>query len=125
MLASDTAWTEQLGNVGIAGHRDTFFRPLRNIRQDDLIALTTLRGEYHYRFVSTSVVTPRDVVVLQPTGEEVLTWSRVIRSISWVPLRPVYRAGQDGPAQPLESFFAKKQPRGNLPNLSSRARCRS
>jgi sortase A len=63
----------QLGNVGIAGHRDTFFRPLRNIRQGDMIALTTLEGEYRYRVVSTSVVSPSEVSVLRPTGEEVLT----------------------------------------------------
>ena len=36
----------QAGNVGITGHRDTFFRPLRNIRHNDIITLTTLQGEY-------------------------------------------------------------------------------
>ncbi len=61
------------GNVGIAAHRDTFFRPLRNIRQDDLITLTTLRGEYRYRVVSTKVVSPEDVAVLNPDGTEILT----------------------------------------------------
>ncbi len=43
----------QIGNVGIAAHRDTFFRPLRNIQNDDLITLATSRGEYRYRVVST------------------------------------------------------------------------
>lgn len=33
-----TAMPGQAGNVGIAGHRDTFFRPLRNVRADDLIS---------------------------------------------------------------------------------------
>src|ERR1700687_2270399 len=33
---------EQPGNVALAGHRDTFFRPLHNIRKDDEIILTTL-----------------------------------------------------------------------------------
>src|SRR5947209_11234465 len=40
------------GNVGISGHRDTFFRPLRNIRQNDIITLTTLLGNYRYRVIS-------------------------------------------------------------------------
>ena len=61
------------GNVGIAGHRDTLFRPLRNIRQDDVIMLTTLQGEYRYRVVSTKVVSPYEVAVLNPDGNEVLT----------------------------------------------------
>lgn len=68
-----TSLPGQGGNVGIAGHRDTFFRPLRNIRQNDVIVLSTLFGERHYRVVSTSVVSPSDVGVLRPTGEEVLT----------------------------------------------------
>src|SRR5512140_2007293 len=54
----------QPGNVGIAGHRDTLFRPLRNIRQNDLITLTTLQGEYRYRVESTEIVSPSDVSVL-------------------------------------------------------------
>lgn len=63
----------QSGNVGIAGHRDTFFRPLRNILRDDIITLTTLRGEYRYRVVSTRVVSPDTVSVLDPSGGEILT----------------------------------------------------
>jgi sortase A len=68
-----TALPGQAGNVGISGHRDTFFRPLRNIRRDDIITLTTPLGEYRYRVVSTRIVGPRDVAVLDPTGNESLT----------------------------------------------------
>jgi sortase A len=68
-----TAFPGQRGNVGIAGHRDTLFRPLRNIQQNDVITLTTLAGEYRYRVVSTEIVSPSDVTVLQPNGHEVLT----------------------------------------------------
>jgi sortase A len=63
----------QPGNVGIAGHRDTFFRPLRNIQPDDIITLTTLRGAYRYRVVFTKVVSPDNVAVLNPDGTEILT----------------------------------------------------
>jgi sortase A len=68
-----TALPGQPGNVGITAHRDTFFRPLRNIRMDDVITLTTLQGEYRYRVVSTKIVSPQDVEVLDSTGGEVLT----------------------------------------------------
>lgn len=68
-----TAMPGQPGNAGLAGHRDTFFRPLRDILQNDFIMLTTLRGEYRYRVVSTRVVKPTEVSVLHPTGNEILT----------------------------------------------------
>jgi sortase A len=68
-----TALPGKRGNVGIAGHRDTFFRPLRFIRKDDLIALTTLRGTSRYRVVSTKIVGPDEVQVLYPTGRDALT----------------------------------------------------
>ncbi len=61
------------GNVGIAAHRDTFFRPLRNVRKDDVITLTTAGAEYRYRVVSTKVVDPDDVSVLNANDQEVLT----------------------------------------------------
>ena len=61
------------GNVGIAAHRDTFFRPLRNVREDDIVTLTTGRAEYRYRVVSTKVVEPDDVSVLNPAADESLT----------------------------------------------------
>jgi sortase A len=68
-----TALPGQSGNVGIAGHRDTFFRPLKDIQVDDIITLTTRGGEYRYRVVSSRVVSPDDVEVLNPAGNEVLT----------------------------------------------------
>jgi sortase A len=68
-----TALPGRPGNVGIAGHRDTLFRPLRNVRQNDLITLTTLQGEYRYRVVSTQIVSPSDLTVLDPDGHEILT----------------------------------------------------
>ena len=43
------------GNIVLAGHRDTFFRPLRNIERNDIVKLVTPLGEYRYRVVSTKV----------------------------------------------------------------------
>jgi sortase A len=68
-----TAMPGEAGNIGISGHRDTFFRPLRNITRNDIITLTTLRGDYRYRVVSTRIVSPNDVAVLDPSNTEVLT----------------------------------------------------
>jgi sortase A len=58
------------GNVGVAGHRDTFFHPLRFIRKDDTIQVITREQEYHYKVVSTEVVGPDAVQVLYPTQHE-------------------------------------------------------
>jgi sortase A len=68
-----TGFAGQAGNIGLAAHRDTFFRPLRNIKLDDIVILTTLRGEYRYSVLSTRVVSPSDVAVLNPDGREILT----------------------------------------------------
>jgi sortase A len=68
-----TALPGESGNIGVAAHRDTFFRPLRNIRRDDIITLTTLGGEYRYRVVSTKITNPSDIAVLDSDGTEILT----------------------------------------------------
>jgi sortase A len=68
-----TALPGERGNVGISGHRDTFFRPLRNVQLNDIVTLTTPNGEYRYRVVSTKVVKPSDVSVLNSDGSEILT----------------------------------------------------
>ncbi len=68
-----TAFPGEAGNIGIAGHRDTFFRPLRHIRRNDTINLISLQAVDRYRVISTRVVQPEDVQVLYPTGRDVLT----------------------------------------------------
>lgn len=68
-----TALPGQVGNVGIAGHRDTFFRSLKDIQVHDMIVVSTRWGEYRYRVVSSRVVGPHEVEVLDPTSDEVLT----------------------------------------------------
>jgi sortase A len=59
-----TALPQGSGNVGIAAHRDTYFRPLRFIRPSDAIVLTTPQGTSEYRVTQTEVVRPGDVAVL-------------------------------------------------------------
>lgn len=68
-----TALPGQPGNVALAGHRDTFFSALRNIRKDDEITLETLNGSYRYRVESAKMVDPEDTEVLDDSDDAVLT----------------------------------------------------
>jgi sortase A len=68
-----TAFPGDMGNVGLAAHRDTFFRRLRDIQPDDEIRLTTPDGAHTYRVARTDIVEPQDVWVLDPTEHPALT----------------------------------------------------
>ena len=70
---ADSALPGETGNVVLAGHRDSFFRPLKDIRAGDAITLKTLHGDFAYRVESTSVVSPNDVGVLEARGGRTLT----------------------------------------------------
>jgi sortase A len=68
-----TASVGDSGNVGLAAHRDTFFRKLQDIHKGDEITLTTLSGTYVYRVDLISVVEPRDSAVLRNSRDNILT----------------------------------------------------
>jgi len=68
-----TALPGQPGNVALAGHRDTFFRSLRNVRKNDEITLETLDGHYRYRVDFTQVVAPEHTEALNSSGVAILT----------------------------------------------------
>ncbi|MDD5565184.1 MAG: class D sortase [Thermoanaerobaculaceae bacterium] len=70
---SGTARPGERGNMALAGHRDSFFRPLRDIRRRDTIRIVTLKRSYEYVVDSTEVVGPEDTGVLAPTSKAVLT----------------------------------------------------
>jgi sortase A len=80
----DTALPGTDGNSGIAGHRDGFFRGLKDIGPEDAIELETLRGKEVYRVERTWVVDPEDVSVLDPTPR---------RSLTLVTCYPFYHVG--------------------------------
>jgi sortase A len=61
------------GNIGIAGHRDGFFRGLKNVRVGDAIELRTLKGTDTYIVDQIQIVSPRQVEVLRPTSVPSLT----------------------------------------------------
>ena len=68
-----TAPIDGNGNLGIAGHRDGFFRGLKDIKPGDVLELQTIHGAVQYRVGSTVIVDPSDVSVLVPTTEQTLT----------------------------------------------------
>jgi len=68
-----TALPGQAGNVGVAGHRDTFFRGLKDLRTGDEIQFSTLHGDFKYVVESLIIVEPDNVAVLAASSENVLT----------------------------------------------------
>jgi sortase A len=70
---SKSALPGEWGNVALAGHRDTFFRPLRNIRVGDEIRFETRERRFEYRVQSIEVVAPTDLRVLEPSTGHDLT----------------------------------------------------
>lgn len=65
-----TALPGQTGNIGIAGHRDTFFRELKDIQPNDEIQIQTATGLFRYQVDWMRVVGPSDTTVLEPSAKE-------------------------------------------------------
>jgi sortase A len=70
---SGTPLPGQDGNVVLAGHRDTFFRALKDIREEDVVRITTPRGRFEYVVEATAVVEPTRTDVLSPTPRPSVT----------------------------------------------------
>jgi len=68
-----TARPGEPGNVGIAGHRDGFFRVLKDLAPGDVMELALPAGTQSYRVRRLSIVKPDDVSVLEPDSLPVLT----------------------------------------------------
>lgn len=69
----DTPFPGEPGNIGIAGHRDTVFRPLKRVKIGAEMILTTSDRVYRYRIAKAFIVNPEDVYVLDPTEDPTLT----------------------------------------------------
>lgn len=67
-----TALPGQTGNFAIAAHRDTLFRALKDIQKDDRVTFQSQTETYTYEVVSTKIVKPSDLSVVQPQGSEKL-----------------------------------------------------
>jgi sortase A len=62
-----------IGNVGIAGHRDGFFRGLKDLRLGDTMDLCTEKGNSRYVVDEILIVPPENVSVLAPRSKPALT----------------------------------------------------
>ena len=90
----NSSFPGEAGNVVLAGHRDTFFRPLKEIRKGDTISMRTPQGTFPYKVEWTEVVDPSDVSVLKRTNDAALTLVTCY-PFSWVgsaPQRFIVRA---------------------------------
>jgi sortase A len=68
-----TALPGETGNVGIAGHRDTYFRALKDIRTNDEIQIQTATGLSRFEVDSVQIVDPGDTGVLAPSAGSAIT----------------------------------------------------
>jgi len=69
-----TALPGQPGNIAITGHRDGFFRGLKDIAPGDLIELDRTTGQTdRYQVRNIKIVFPSDTSVLNPTADSTLT----------------------------------------------------
>ena len=69
----DTALPGTPGNVGIAAHRDGFFRVLKDIKEGDALVLETPASTEQYRVEWIRITTPDDVSVIDPTPSPAVT----------------------------------------------------
>jgi sortase A len=68
-----TAMPGEPGNLGVAGHRDGYFRVLKDIELGDEITITTVDGLESYVVLELSIVDPTAIEVLDPTVQQSVT----------------------------------------------------
>jgi LPXTG-site transpeptidase (sortase) family protein len=92
-----TAFPGERGNVGLAGHRDTYFGALGEIAKGDRVRLVTPDGTFEYRVKSIEIVTPDRVDVLATTSTPTLTLVTCypFRWVGPAPRRYVIRAAAE------------------------------
>jgi len=72
-IIESTAYLGEVGNIGISGHRDGFFRPLKDIKLGDEIEVLTPTGVQEFEVSDITIVDALEVSVLDPTDTTVLT----------------------------------------------------
>jgi sortase A len=83
-IEGTAALTGHTGNIGIAAHRDGFFRNLKDVAIDDELHLALEGQSLRYRVVDLAVVLPHEVGVLAPTD---------VPSVTLVTCYPFYFVG--------------------------------
>jgi sortase A len=93
-LIAGTSRPGEDGNIGIAGHRDGFFRRLKDAEVGDSIELTTPTEVYPYVIDRIVVVQPNDVSVLarRPTSSVTLVTCYPFYFVGSAPLRYIVQA---------------------------------
>jgi sortase A len=86
------------GNIGVAGHRDGFFRGLKDVSEGDVIEVETLSARQSYTIRRISIVSPDRVDVLAPSAEPTLTLVTCypFYFVGDAPQRYIVRASLDG-----------------------------
>jgi len=105
----NTALPGQSGNVVLAAHRDTFFRPLRNIQEGDEIRVITAEGAIRYQVNELMVVNPDYVSALEPTTQPTITLITCypFDYVGPAPKRFIVRATQAPAAQASSPRYAR------------------
>ncbi|MEM9256218.1 MAG: class D sortase [Pseudomonadota bacterium] len=67
------SYPHELGNIGISGHRDGYFRVLKDVKVGDALMLQTLEGPKRFRIDATKVVEISDLSLLQDTDDQIVT----------------------------------------------------
>jgi sortase A len=108
----ETARPGEPGNVVLAGHRDTFFRPLERIREGDSILVRTRTADYNYRVDSIAIVGPEAVEVIATTAARTLTLITCFpfAYVGAAPQRFIVRAHDTGVVHHVVSLAAMPVP---------------
>ena len=64
---------DEVGNLGISGHRDGFFRVMKDIQLGDDIEILTTQGVESYAVSSITIIPKSDISILEPTTDKTLT----------------------------------------------------
>ncbi len=72
-IINGMAFPHEPGNIGISGHRDGYFRALKDVNVGDEIILQTLEGPKHFVINATQVVEIADTALLQDTRQQTVT----------------------------------------------------
>jgi len=119
-----TAQIGQPGNVGIAGHRDGFFRGLKDVGRGDVVELILPGRTDHYVINEVQIVSPENVSVLDATPVPTLTLVTCypFYYVGSAPQRYVVTASKQVSSQPDESVSASSSSTGKKINKKEQAR---
>jgi sortase A len=119
-----TAQIGKPGNVGIAGHRDGFFRGLKDVSRDDVIELILPGRTDRYVISDIEIVVPEDVSVLgaRPVPTLTLVTCYPFYFVGSAPARYIVTATQQASGQPDEGVNTTSSSTGKKINTKENAR---